>query len=344
MTATAQPPRPTVLSLFSGAGGLDLGFRRAGFDIVAGCECDKTIWETYAYNHPTPLIKGDIREIPSSAFPFCDGIIGGPPCQSWTTAGAFRGIDDARGRLVYDYIRVIRDKNPKFFLMENVRGMLAPRHARALAGFVDAFRSCGYNVSTILANAADYGVAQDRKRVFIIGFRSDLGVQFTFPVGSTAAGKKITLRDAIWDLQDSAVPAAAGNRHNDMAVNNNEYYTGDFTPFYRRRNKVRTWDDQAYTVLASGGRCQLHPRAPKMIRHTPNDFRFVVGAESLYRRMTIRELARIQGFPDDFSFFYTRVDDGYKMVGNAVPVNMAYEIAVAIKTALSDLDLPKPEN
>ena len=100
------------------------------------------------------------------------------------------------------------------------------------------------------------------------------------------------------------------------------------------RNRVKNWDEQAFTVQASGRQCQLHPQAPKMIKYGHNDCGFVEGEEHLYRRMTVREVARVQGFPDDFKFIYTSVDNAYKMIGNAVPVNLAYEVAVAIKKAL----------
>ena len=102
------------------------------------------------------------------------------------------------------------------------------------------------------------------------------------------------------------------------------------------RNRVKSWDEQAFTVQASGRQCQLHPQAPKMIKFGKNECRFVAGKENLYRRMTVREIARIQGFSDDFKFIYKNVDDAYKMIGNAVPVNLAYEIAVAIKSVLED--------
>ena len=97
---------------------------------------------------------------------------------------------------------------------------------------------------------------------------------------------------------------------------------------------MKSWDEQGYTVQASGRQCQLHPQAPKMVKVDKNDCRFVEGKEDLYRRMTIREVARVQGFPDDFQFIYEDTNTAYKMIGNAVPVNLAYEIAVAIKEAL----------
>lgn len=326
-----------IISLFSGCGGLDLGFEKAGFNVVVANEFDKNIWETFKVNHPnTKLIEGDIRNIKEEDLPDnVDGIIGGPPCQSWSEAGSLKGIDDDRGKLFYEYIRILKNKQPKFFLAENVSGMLADRHSEAVNNILQMFKECGYNVSLTLVNAKNYGVAQERKRVFYIGFRSDLNIDFVFPKGSTEDdNKKITLRDIIWDLKDSAVPALEKNQHNPDAINNNEYFTGSYSPIFMSRNRVKNWDEQAFTVQASGRQCQLHPQAPKMVKVDKNDCRFVKGKEHLYRRMTIREIARIQGFPDSFKFIYQNTNDAYKMIGNAVPVNLAYEVACTIKSTL----------
>lgn len=326
-----------VISLFSGCGGLDLGFERAGFEIPIANEFDKSIWATFEANHPkTKLIKGDIRNIKEEDFPGeVDGIIGGPPCQSWSEAGALRGIEDDRGKLFYDYIRILKNKQPKFFLAENVSGMLSNRHSEAVKNIVAMFEECGYDISITLVNAKNYGVAQERKRVFYIGFRRDLNIDFVFPKGSTEDDeKKITLRDVIGDLQETAVPAGEKNHKNPEAINNNEYFTGAYSTIFMSRNRVKGWDEQGFTVQASGRQCQLHPQAPKMVKVDKNDCRFVEGKEYLYRRMTVREVARVQGFPDDFKFIYDVVDTGYKMIGNAVPVNLAYEIAMAIKKTL----------
>ena len=330
-----------VISLFSGCGGLDLGFERAGFDIPVANEFDKTIWSTFKANHPkTHLIEGDVRQVNKEDIAEfldgdVDGIIGGPPCQSWSEAGALRGIEDERGQLFFDYIRILKDFQPKFFLAENVSGMLANRHSEAVQNILKLFEDAGYDVSLTLVNAKDYGVAQERKRVFYIGFRKDLNIKFEFPKGSTEEDdKKITLRDIIWDLQFTAVPAAPKNKHNPEAINNNEYFTGAYSTIFMSRNRVKSWDEQGYTVQASGRQCQLHPQAPKMVKVGKNDCRFVEGKEDLYRRMTIREVARVQGFPDDFQFIYDDTDTAYKMIGNAVPVNLAYEVGSAIKSAL----------
>lgn len=326
-----------VISLFSGCGGLDLGFKKAGFSIPVANEFDSSIWETFKLNHSnTKLIEGDIRKISDSDFPNdIDGIIGGPPCQSWSEGGTMRGINDARGQLFYEYIRILKQKQPKFFLAENVSGMLANRHSEAVKNILNMFDGCGYNVTLTLVNAKDYGVAQERKRVFYIGFRKDLNINFIFPEGSTKDDdKKICLKNVIFDLKDTAVPALEKNHHNQNAINNNEYFTGSFSPIFMSRNRVKDWTEQAFTVQASGRQCQIHPQAPKMVKIGEDKFQFVQGKENLYRRMTVREIARIQGFPDTFKFIYKNVNDAYKMIGNAVPVNLAYEIAVAIKKEL----------
>ena len=330
-----------VISLFSGCGGLDLGFERAGFDIPVANEYDPTIFETFKVNHPrTHLIEGDIRKVTKKDIAQflsgdVDGIIGGPPCQSWSEAGALRGIEDARGQLFFDYIRILKEFRPRFFLAENVSGMLANRHSEAVRNILELFQEAGYDVSLTMVNAKNYGVAEERKRVFYIGFRNDLHIDFVFPKGSTEDDeKKLTLRNIIWDLQETAVPAGPKNYHNPEAINNNEYFTGAYSPIFMSRNRVKGWDEQAFTVQASGRQCQLHPQAPKMVKFGTNDCRFVEGKENLYRRMTIRETARVQGFPDDFKFIYKETNNAYKMIGNAVPVNLAYEIAVAIKLFL----------
>ncbi len=330
-----------IISLFSGCGGLDLGFEKAGFTVPVANEYDPTIFETFKVNHPyTHLIESDIRKVTKEDItPFLsgeiDGIIGGPPCQSWSEAGSLKGIEDVRGQLFFDYIRILEDFKPKFFLAENVSGMLANRHSEAVQNIIRLFEDAGYDVSLTMVNAKDYGVAEERKRVFYIGFRKDLNIDFVFPKGSTEDDdKKITLRDIIWDLQETAVPAGPKNQHNPAAINNNEYFTGDYSPIFMSRNRVKCWDEQAFTVQASGRQCQLHPQAPKMKKFGKDDCRFVEGMEDLYRRMTIREIARVQGFPDDFKFIYKETNNAYKMIGNAVPVNLAYEIAVAIKLFL----------
>lgn len=325
-----------IISLFSGAGGLDKGFHNAGFKTIIANEFDAKICPTFRANFPdTELIEGDIRDIDEHIFPekVC-GIIGGPPCQSWSEAGSLKGIEDARGQLFYEYIRILKAVQPLFFVAENVSGMLAQRHSEAVKGFMRLFDDAGYDVNLKLLNANDYNVPEDRERVFYIGFRKDLNIHdFEYPA---PCKHKPTLRECIWDLKDSAIPALEKNKTNGdkCAVANHEYFIGSYSPIYMSRNRVRGWDEPGFTVQASGRQCQLHPQAPKMIKTGVNQQIFVPGQEHLYRRMSVREVARVQTFPDDHKFLYTDVNMGYKMIGNAVPVNLAYNVAMSIRAAL----------
>lgn len=325
-----------VVSFFAGAGGLDLGFKKAGFNVVWANEYDREIWETYEKNHPETLLdKRSIVDIPANDVPDCDGIIGGPPCQSWSEAGAARGIKDKRGQLFYDFIRILEAKQPKFFLAENVSGMLISKHSEALEGIKELFRSAGigYELSFHMLNASDYNVPQDRKRVFFVGIRKDLNFKYEFPKNRF---KKISLEEAISDLQDSVIPAKEGNKTNGdkCKISNHEYMTGSFSSIYMSRNRVRSWDEQSFTIQAGGRHAPIHPQAPKMKFIEQNIREFVKGKEHLYRRLSVRECARIQTFPDDFKFYYENIAAGYKMIGNAVPVNLAKFMADSIKTQI----------
>lgn len=324
-----------IVSLFAGAGGLDLGFKKAGFDVIYANEFDKKIWKTYEKNHNTPLDKRDIRKIKSDEIPACDGIIGGPPCQSWSEAGTLRGIEDSRGQLFYDFIRILKDKQPKFFVAENVSGMLSKRHEKAVNNIISLFKDAGYNMYIKLLNANDYDVPQDRLRVFYIGFRKDIKVNFSFP---EPHDYKPTLKDAIWDLKDNALPALEKNKTNSTNCKflNHEYLTGSYSTIFMSRNRVRSWNEPSFTIQAGGRHAPIHPQAPKMIEIEKNKRIFVPGKENLYRRLSVRECARIQTFPDDFEFIYTDLVSAYKMIGNAVPVNLAFNIANSILDALAN--------
>lgn len=323
-----------IVSLFSGAGGLDKGFEASGFKTIWANEYDKNIWETYEKNFPdTVLDRRSIRDVPSNKIPDCDGIIGGPPCQSWSEAGSLRGIKDQRGQLFFEFIRVLRDKKPKFFLAENVSGMLAIRHKDALENIKKLFTESGYNLSFSLLNAVDYGVPQTRKRVFFIGIRKDLDFNFRFP--SPLKNKRV-LNDIISDIQESVLPAKNKQKTNNgnCLLPNHEYMIGGFSTIYMSRNRVRSWDEPSFTIQAGGRHAPLHPQAPKMQFIHQNKRVFVEGKEKLYRRLSIRECARIQTFPDNYIFHYNNLADGYKMVGNAVPCNLAYCLAKTIKEQL----------
>lgn len=255
-----------IVSLFAGAGGLDLCFSNAGFDVVWANEYDKDIWKTYEKNHPkTFLDKRSITQIPNEDVPECDGIIGGPPCQSWSEAGSMRGIEDNRGQLFFEFIRLLEAKQPYFFLAENVSGMLLLRHKEALENIKNHFRKAGigYDLHFKLLNAKDFKVPQDRKRVFFIGFRSDLKVDFKFPKGFK---ELIPLSKAIGDLTENVLSAKNGKNANNgnCAIPNHEYMDGSFSSIFMSRNRVRSWDEVSFTIQAGARHAPLHPQAPKM--------------------------------------------------------------------------------
>ncbi|KIM05753.1 MAG: modification methylase [Sulfurovum sp. AS07-7] len=319
-----------IISLFSGAGGLDLGFEKAGFKTIWANDYDKDIWETFEKNFPnTKLDRRSIVDIQSSEIPDAIGLIGGPPCQSWSEAGSLRGIDDHRGQLFFEFIRILRDKKPLFFLAENVSGMLARRHSDALENIKNHFRESGYKLSFKMLNAHDYKVPQDRKRVFFVGYRDDLGIEFEFPKGFNT---KRYLKDVIWDIKDNALPAREKNytNGNKCHIDNHEYAIGSFSTIFMSRNRVRSWDEPSFTIQAGGRHAPIHPQAPKMQFVEQNKRVFVENYEHLYRRLSVRECARIQTFPDTHKFYYTNVMAGYKMVGNAVPPCLGYYLAKKI--------------
>ncbi|MEI6222876.1 MAG: DNA cytosine methyltransferase [bacterium] len=322
-----------IASLFSGAGGLDKGFEKAGFQVVWANEYDSTIWETFESNFThTKLDKRSITNVLSQDVPDVDGIIGGPPCQSWSEAGARRGIEDKRGQLFYDYIRILKEKQPKFFLAENVSGILQPKHAEAFSNIINEFKESGYEVSYKLLNANDYDVPEDRLRVIIVGYHKRMKMKFKFP---QPKNYKPVLKDAIYDLR-LAKPAKDGNKTNgnELTIPNHEYMNGGFSTIYMSRNRVRSWDEPSFTIQAGGRHAPIHPQAPKMKFIEQNKRIFVPGKEHLYRRLSVRECARIQTFPDDFIFKYHNIADGYKMIGNAVPVELSHHLA---KEILKDL-------
>lgn len=325
-----------IVSLFAGCGGLDLGFERAGFKIVWANEFDEAIHETYRLNHPNTILNtNDVRMLSGSDIPDCDGIIGGPPCQAWSEGGKRLGLEDPRGQLFLDYIRIVTEKKPKFFVIENVQGILEEKHKESLNGFMKMLTEAGYKITYELLNAADYKIPQDRFRVFFIGIRNDLKNKYEFP--DAVCTTPITLRQAIGDIKeeprffkDEKVETEHPSRQN------HDVYTGSYDSKYMARNRVRSWDETSFTMQAQARNAPQHPQAPKMIFVSSSQRIFARGYEHLYRRLSVRECARIQTFPDNFRFVYSDVKDGYKMVGNAVPPRLAWFLAVQMKKAFAE--------
>lgn len=325
-----------LISLFSGAGGLDLGFRIAGFRIMIANEIDAKICPTFRANFPdVHLIEGDIRKLSPSDFPDdIDGIIGGPPCQSWSEGGKQLGLDDERGKMFLTYIDFIQAKQPKFFVIENVKGILGDKHFQTFMKMLDQLKNAGYVVHYQLMNAMDYHVPQERYRVFVVGIRRDIDVNYQFPQPDNSCF--IALRQAIGDITEE--PRKYTSERVDTRYDkwlNHDVYMGPFDERFMARHRVRGWNEVSYTMQAKARNCPLHPQAPKMVYVSRDKQIFRPGYEHLYRRFSVRECARIQTFPDGFRFIYHDVCDGYKMVGNAVPPRLGRAIALSVKEAFS---------
>ena len=317
-----------LLSFFSGCGGMDLGFQKAGFEIMWANDNANSVKDTYRFNFPNTFFCGDsidklaMDNIPNGAI----GIIGGPPCQSWSNAGKGRGFEDARGKVFLAFINVLKVKQPLFFVAENVKGLMAARNKKSFLQIKQAFKNAGYRVYIECLNANDYDVPQKRERVFFVGFKRELDIDFEFPKPQIIHP---VVSDAISDLQDTAVPMGKT-----PIINAHEYWEGGYSYIYMSRNRVLDWNKPSYTIQASGRQTSLHPQAPKMVKIEKDKCMFSSEDESLYRRLTARECARLQTFPDEFVFKYKNLNDAYKMIGNAVPINLAYHVAMSIRHAM----------
>lgn len=295
-----------IVSLFSGAGGLDLGLMRAGHEIVWANDFDADCVETYRRNLSHHITLGDICDIHSQDIPDADVVVGGFPCQGFSQANMLRLEDDPRNRLYLEFLRVVRDKRPLYFLAENVRGILSLAGGQAIERIKADFAATGYRVQVRLFNVANYGVPQTRQRVIIAGTRSDLdpAFDFEFPApthckpslcAATGLPPWVTISQALDGLPAPDKPHNLPNHIYSQYKVTNRNFTG------------HRWTDPnkpSPTILArgngKGGVCA--------IQHPDNR-----------RRMSIREQATIQTFPSDFEFA-GKMNSCYRQVGNAVPV------------------------
>ena len=224
--------------------------------------------------------------------------------------------------------------------MENVPGMVTPKHFDAFNEFLGLFRSAGYVVKYELMNAADFLIPQDRLRVIIVGTLKELNVEYLFPTKLDSL--PVTLFRAIGDLKTPPTPYKNESVNIESnAILNHDYYLGPYDSKFMARNRVRGWNELSFTIQAQAKNEPLHPQAPKMVYVSPQERKFVEGKEHLYRRLSVRECARIQTFPDSFKFVYDKVTDGYKMVGNAVPPRLAYYIALSIRQSFTTFLSPR---
>lgn len=306
----------TAASLFCGAGGLDIGFERAGFKTVWANDFDKDACKTYEMWSGATVVCGDITKIDAKSIPDVDVCLGGFPCQGFSLSGP-RKLDDSRNKLYHHYVRIVKAKQPLMFVGENVKGLLTMGGGQIMEAIIQDFSDCGYDVYYKLLNAMDYEVPEDRARVIIVGFRKDLGVkQFDFPV---PRGFRVTMREALANIPTPSV---------------DEICMAPYSSRYMSRNRKRGWDDVSYTIPAMAKQVTLWPGSPDMVKLDKDLWRFGEGGET--RRFSWREAAAIQTFPADMEFAGD-LTSIYKQIGNAVPCRLAEIIATHLYGVLTTL-------
>lgn len=333
-----------IVSFFSGCGGLDLGFRQAGFDIVWANDSDSAICDTYMYNHPeTKLLIADFMDIDPQLVPDCDGFIGGPPCRSWNSKWKMEGLENEHGQLFLKYIDMVVAKQPKFFAFENGIELSQSIFKYVFIIFLDKLDKAGYVVKWKLLDAVDYQVPQNRKNLFIVGFRKNLGVTYEFP--APTCSKPIPLRHAIGDIIGRPTYYKKGEPLlPNPILPNHDLLIPSFTRYYLKGNRRRNWKRPSLTIPASERCLPLHPSSPEMIFIAHSKWEFQTEKENKYRKLSVRECARIQTFPDSFIFQGSDIDAQYKMTGNAVPPRLGFILAKSIKEALADIHTEEASN
>lgn len=297
-----------VVSLFSGAGGLDLGFKMAGNDIIWANDIYADAVATYEKNLGNHIILGDISSISTDNIPDCDIVIGGFPCQGFSVANTKRHAADERNALYKQLIRVIDAKRPKFFLAENVKGIKTLEHGKVFQMILDDFSSMGYKVVSDTLNAADYGVPQKRLRVIIVGVRNDIDFEYSFPSPTNSeCGEKglppwVSVAEAMERIPDPDLP-------NSLPNHDYSKYKLQFNGYLGHR--ALDPGKPAPTVTARGD-----DKGGVVVLPHPNGL----------RRMSCRELAAVQSFPLDFVFCGNR-SSVYRQIGNAVPPLLGYAVA-----------------
>ena len=305
----------TAISLFAGAGGLDMGFERAGFKTIWANDFDADACKTHENWSTAKVVCGDVAKIDATNIPDADIMLGGFPCQGFSLSGP-RKIDDSRNVLYKHYVRIVKEKKPLMFVGENVKGLLTMGEGTIIEAIVDEFSNCGYNVFYKLLNAKDYAVPEDRERVIIVGFRKDLNIKnFEFPV---PRNYRVTMREALKNIPE---PTA------------DEVCDAPYSSRYMSRNRKRGWDDVSYTIPAMAKQVTLWPGSPDMVKLDRDLWKF--GDNGVTRRFSWREAAAIQTFPADLEF-HGNLTSKYKQIGNAVPVKLAEFIATHLYGVLSN--------
>jgi len=332
LTYNVTPQLPanefTVAELFAGGGLMAVGLRAAGYDLVWANDFDKNAVKAYRHNLGGHIVQGDITAIDPADIPDTDVIAGGPPCQDYSVAGTGAGEDGERGKLVWAYLRIIEAKKPKAFIFENVKGLITKKHRPTFDAFLARFQEIGYRVSWQLINAWDYGVAQKRERVFIVGIREDLGFTFEFPEPRPEDYRTQVLRDVIGDLpepiQETSTETVLRHmfpNHEPKPLSNHvkERLDAGGYAIYLKKHPMGELDAPSPTVTA-----HLAKGAPDGLVNFPQP-----------RRFTVRECLRIQSVPD----WYVLPDEislsaQYRIVGNGVASRVAYLLGIALAEQL----------
>jgi DNA (cytosine-5)-methyltransferase 1 len=304
----------TLVSLFAGAGGLDLGFQYAGIKAIWANDIDRDACTTHEMWSDAQVICDDISKVNLNLVPNATIIAGGFPCQGFSLAGP-RLIDDERNALYKYFVKLVELKQPYAFVAENVKGILTLGKGKIIEAIIYDFSIKGYDVFPYLVNAADYGVPQDRWRVFLVGFRKDLNVSnVLFPQKSS---QRVTLSEVI---KDFPVPSSC------------DFLEGSYSSRYMSRNRRRSWNEVSFTIPAMAKQIPLHPSSPEMKKIDQDLWEFGKGDT---RRFSWQEAAAIQTFPIDFEFCGSLVSK-YKQIGNAVPVKLALVVGNLIKSVLDE--------
>lgn len=329
----------TTIELFAGAGGLALGVEKAGFQTLGAIEFDHDACDTLRANRPEwNVIEDDIANLTcqdlTQIFKLETGkldlLSGGAPCQAFSYAGKRLGLEDTRGTLFYHYAIFLQQLQPKMFLFENVRGLVSHDKGRTYQTILNTFSDCGYEIFRKVLNAWDYDTAQKRERLITIGIRKDLlpMIKFEFP---EPCEYKPVLRDVLQNVPDSPYTPYGEKKRKLFELVPPGGYWRDIDPELAKDYMKSCWEME-------GGRTGILRRLsmdePSLTVLTSPSQKQTERCHPLEARpFTIRENARIQGFPDDWEFCGS-VASQYKQVGNAVPVNLAYYVALQIRKAL----------
>lgn len=331
-----------AIELFAGAGGLALGVEKAGFNTIGLIEIDKNACNTLKLNRPNwNVINENIANISlknlEDFFSIKKGeldlLSGGAPCQAFSYAGKRLGLEDTRGTLFYHYALFLKQLQPKMFLFENVKGLLSHDKGKTHETIVNVFKEEGYTIYEKVLNAWDYGVAQKRERLIIVGIRNDLinKLNFLFP---TPHKYKPVLRDILLDCPESKGIAYSEYKKKIFEIVPPGGYWKDIPKEIAKEYMKSCWDME-------GGRTGILRRLsldePSLtVLTSPSQKQTDRCHPTEARPFTIRENARCQSFPDEWEFSGSVIDQ-YRQVGNAVPVNLAYEVALEIRKALEML-------